>query len=676
VNPATVATVAGLISNLVDEKVLTKHLLSWLKTSPGAMSEVGVGIRRAVLAVVSRDNDGMEAVLEKAMANFGEQLFIKHAPMLQQEGWFSSNTKTTDPNKMCCIAQAQILLLTAGYVQRTTPMKLRSLSRSVPYLNSISNRIAASQVKARFLGLVVGEAISTLTQSDDKRLNFHMEEMETTDAIWYKKLVYISDQIGPTDSLRQLMKLKNPPVGPSSRGWKPAQQTARAIAGPPKRPATGFVVEEVDDDEDSEDADLVPYAKPDSDAEDSDDDPTLVRRDKPKAPVYIRDLIIYLRDSESYDRQKLALTTAPTLIRRKGNHGMEVKEHAEDLASQLVGLQDNYDIEDFDHLKLQSMIAIAVAQPQKMGNWFSRTFFEGDYSLSQRAMVMAVLGISAREVAGFDTSEYASAAAFPSKRLPERVEQLYIGDSTEEHSTASSRLKALPHGALDSISHSLEASLLAPIAANAADAVTGPDVFKLSSFSSRLQQDGSQRYKSKAKPRIRAIPNATASLIATAFFFPLTSRFQAILYSPSARLRGVLFQPFLLTLFIKTLAILLHAAGPSTLALPDMTAELWSLCLGSSVQAQCAGDLTVTHAVLFALLTMLEVNENRIRDICQDMAREVVQTQEWVTTVMSNTRGGDGGQENDVRMLAAGVLIRLQEGMQKYQTLLMGEMIG
>lgn len=81
----------------------------------------------------------------------------------------------------------------------------------------------------------------------------------------------------------------------------------------------------------------MPYAKPDSDPEDSDDDLMLIRWVKPKALVYIRDLITCLRDMDNYDKQKLALNTAPTLIKRKGNFGTEVKEYSDELASLIVG---------------------------------------------------------------------------------------------------------------------------------------------------------------------------------------------------------------------------------------------------------------------------------------------------------------------------------------------------
>lgn len=522
--------------------------------------------------------------------------------------------------------------------------------------------------------MIVGEALSGLIHGGDKKLDFHMDEMTSEEAKWYKSLVNVDDKVGP------ISPLKTQPVSKESDSTfaklKPRAEPNRRP--PPPASKSGFIIEEVEDDEEEE-SDLVPYAKPDSDAEDSDDDPTLVSRDKPKAPVYIRDLIVYLRDTENYDRQKLALATAPILIRRKADYGSEVSSHAEELATLLVGLADKYELDEFDSLRQQGMVAVVAAQPQRMGRWFAKTFFDGDYSLAQRASVLITLGLSGREIAGHETSEYASAAAFPSKELPPRTQKHYALSSPQNrYASSSSELKALPTTALDSISLSLSQTFLAPLAAEAADAVTGPDALKLSTFTARLKDPSKAQTNSLTRKRgIRSIPNTTAQLIATSFFFPLTSRFLAALHSPSASMRGILFQPYLLTVYLKTLALLLHAAGSSTLALPQMTSEFWDLLLG--VRGQCVGELGITHAVLFGLMALLDVNENNMRGLCERHGREIVESVEWVSGVFDRTRGGDQGgegEENQVKMIAAGILIRLREAVEKYRGLLMGDMIG
>ncbi|KZL81406.1 telomere length regulation protein [Colletotrichum incanum] len=643
----TISAVAGIIEKIVaNEESRKNHLVSWLTSSTGAGIGDGIGIRRAVLAALAQDRECVALVFEKSLHQFGDQLYIKHSPIMQQQ------------------AHAQVLLLSASYVNKLSPLKFKMLMRSSSYLNTVSNRIGASQEKAKFLGMAVGEALSSLIDGGDKKLDFKMEEMATEEAEFYKSLVKTLDNTGPIDTLITIPKAeeKTQQLATKLSRPKPVPKPKQTVA-PSK-----FIIQEVSDSE-SEDEGLVTYAKPLEDAEDSDEDATLVRRDKPKAPVYIRDLISYLRDTDNYDKQKLALTTAPPLIRRKANFGTEVSSHIDELAALLVGLQDKFEIDNFHELRLQGMVAVVVAQPQKMGQWFAKTFFDGDYSVSQRASILIVLGLSARELAGFDTSKHAGAASFPSKRLPEKMEALYLDPSTASSQLpSSSNLKAIPVNALDTIANSLTSSFLAPIAANAADATTGPDVLKLSTFTSRLPSKASR------KPRLRAIPNTTASMLATSYFFPLTARFQHALRSHSAR-SGIFIQPYLLSLYLKTLAVLIHAAGPATLALPQMTAELWDLLLG--VRAHVNGDVPGTHALLVALAAMLEVNEaSDMRRLCEVHPREVVETQEWVSGVFNGTRGEDGGEENDVKMLSAAVLIKLQEATEKYRALLLGDMIG
>ncbi|KAH0499263.1 hypothetical protein TgHK011_006468 [Trichoderma gracile] len=645
-----ISAAAGVIDSVIKgNEALYNHLVSWSVSSSGAGLGDAVGIRRAVLAVIAQNKDGITAVFEKSLAQFGDQLYIKHAAILQQN------------------VHAEVLLLSAGYIARLSPIKLRIIVRSGSYLTAISNRIAATQARARFLGLVVGESLSTLMDDKSQKLDFHMEDTESEEAQWLKSLTNVSDEVGPMEPM-----LKAEASGPAAKkehraSQKPTQKSKTQFKAKPEPSISTIkpiaIIEEVDSSED-DDEDLVPYAKG-SDPEDSDDDATLVQRNKPKAPVYIRDLILYLRDTESYDKQKLALQTAPLLIRRKANFGMEVSSHADELAGLLVGLQDKFDIEDFSDLKLQGMIALIVAQPKTMAPWFSRTFFEGDYSLSQRTQVLVAIGLSAREIAGFDTSEYQAAASFPSKRLPEKIEQLYLDSPKQGEAKPPSQLKALPSTAIDSIAQSLTSSFLEPMAAKAADASTGPDMLKLSTFTAR--------YKSKTrttKPRIRSIPNTTAALIADSFFYPLTAHFQVALRSS----KPIILNPALLALYLQTLGIIIHAAGPSTLALPQLTSELWDLLLAVRVHTQ--DDLGALRGWFVAMASLLEVNDGDMRRLCETQGREVVETREWAATVFNRIRGEDGGEENEVKMLSAGVLIKLGEAIEKYQALLMGNMIG
>lgn len=306
-----ISGVAGIIDAVVGSNDEVKNqLVSWCTSPSGAGLGDLVGIRRAVLAALAKHKEVITTVLEKSLSQFGDELYIKHTAVLQQQG----------EQRLCSIflaiinkhsAHTEVLLLSASYVQRLSPIKLAMLLRSSTYLNAISNRIATTQIQARFLGMVVGEAFSSLGNNQGKPLDFHMEETDMEETQRLKKLTTISDAIGPTDPI--LSSNRESPSGPSgvvsttslrpSTAKKPKLQTTQ--------PKAKAIIEEIDSsDQSEEDDDLVPYAK-NSDPEDSDDDPTVVQRNKLKPPVYIRDLISFLRDSENYDKQKLALQTAP-----------------------------------------------------------------------------------------------------------------------------------------------------------------------------------------------------------------------------------------------------------------------------------------------------------------------------------------------------------------------------
>jgi len=172
------------------------------------------------------------------------------------------------------------------------------------------------------------------------------------------------------------------------------------------------------------------------------------------------------------------------------------------------------------------------------------------------------------------------------------------------------------------------------------------------------------------KKRKKPIPNPLAKVVADGFFFPLTGRFFIHLKAFGSSRANVVFQPYLLTLFIKTLSLLIHSSGPSTLSLPQMTSEFWDLLL--NLRTQSIWDITVIEALLFAFLTILEVNEDK-RALVEAHGREMLETQGWVEGVFG--RLGAGTEEDEkVRMLAAGCLVRIREVVEKYQALLMGDL--
>lgn len=177
----------------------------------------------------------------------------------------------------------QVFLIIAGYIHRSDPQQLTKLSGSSAYLNAISNRLSASLPRSTILGMIVGTAISELVDPKESRMNFDSEDVRSTDGQWYRSLTNIQDSIGSISDMKAaipISKKKNSGPGAENKKSKPPQ----TVVHPPSSSKV-VSIEEIGSSSGSEEDDLPMYAKPDSDASDSDEDPTLVRRDKPSAPV-------------------------------------------------------------------------------------------------------------------------------------------------------------------------------------------------------------------------------------------------------------------------------------------------------------------------------------------------------------------------------------------------------
>jgi telomere length regulation protein len=241
---------------------------------------------------------------------------------------------------------------------------------------------------------------------------------------------------------------------------------------------------------------------------------------------YIRDLLSYLRDTENVDRYHLGITNASSLIRRKSAFGTELLEKIDELALVIIGLQDNYKLPKFHEHRLQSMIALLVAQPLKMGRWFSFTFFDGDISQAQRSAILTALGLSARELAGYGEEDAKvmrlpsislETSSFPSKKLPSHLQGMYI---TEAESPIATLTKQLSQTSLQ------------PLALDAADAASGPNALKVRTFSSRMEVE-KKRQQREAEKKKKSTPLDLHRVLSQGYFYPLVGRFGTMMQSTS-----------------------------------------------------------------------------------------------------------------------------------------------
>ncbi|KAF7185816.1 DNA replication checkpoint protein tel2 [Pseudocercospora fuligena] len=650
-----VRAVSGFMSWLMDTSEAAKQAITSYLCDPALNSTISISVRAACTAAIAKDaSDDLETLFETLLTSFGNHLFINHAPIIQQE------------------SLAQVLLLVAGALHRHAPMAVLMIARSSGHMQGVSDRLHASNLRARWLGMIVGTAISSLVDKEGSKMDFGTEDMQTQEARWYLGLVDIEPPVGSLDEFKQFTEMDDIGTKPKHAKKRPipserlpiinGKQTFGPVRPPAQTKVVGERVTELDDDSEHDDDDLKPYAKPDDDPEDSDEDATLVNRDKPRPPVYIRDLMRMLRDTEKPDRFQMGIKHAAGLIRRKLNFGGEVRDHAEELALIFCDLQDPFDTDDFDELRIQALIAILLSDIPKMAPWLSLQSFAGDYSLSQRCIMLSALGLAGRETAGLRDQDIELNPAlpandsFPSKRLTGRLHAIYDP-------------KSPPVKRLEAASSLVEHQLIKPLALSAADKATSDlNAVKVRTFSSRLTSDN----RTKRKPA----PNQLAKVFATAFFYPLVSRYQQEL---AAYGQGSVFAstPFVQVTFLKTLALLLHASGPTTLQLPEVTTAFWELLLALRVQA--TSDISILEAVLFSLLTLLEINTEYggFQHLASENPKQLMETQQWIELVFERTGGGQlvvegSTEETRVRTLAAGVLMKCREVIEAYQSQLIG----
>ncbi|GJJ69237.1 telomere length regulation protein [Entomortierella parvispora] len=150
---------------------------------------------------------------------------------------------------------------------------------------------------------------------------------------------------------------------------------------------------------DDSDSDLQPYdMEGDSD---TDEDMDTVKKPKVAVPLFLRDLLAYIRASEDRKKAEVGLSVAAELIRRKGN-SLEIEEFAESLARALIQLQDTFEMDNFYKKKEEALVALVVSAPKVVAGVLTDEFYKKTNSIGQRLNILTAISLAARELSGFD----------------------------------------------------------------------------------------------------------------------------------------------------------------------------------------------------------------------------------------------------------------------------------
>lgn len=430
-------------------------------------------------------------------------------------------------------------------------------------------------------------------------------------------------------------------------------------------------------------------------------DPTLLdpMKKKIRRPVYLLDLgnlfKVPKEGSEQAESIRVGLENASALIRRKARWGSELEENAVDLAYTIMGLQNNYDLENFDLSVLEALTALVACCPKKAAPCIIEHFFTPSFSVGQRFRMLSALALGARELAGLPTPQLAvRVLEFPSRLLAPPSHKKYI--TSEDMEQADVQIRGLVEG--------ISAEAVEKGRKNAEESV--PEIVRerqLTILGGRNKKPGIVELNSSSRPSQEANVKASVSFteLASEFFIsPLISRFwvylQDSLAYEDARRRtrsgggfraagtGMILSPLVLAHLVNTVAVLAHAArhspaylsiiAPAALELAatvgtrKMSTEQ-SFASGDSSDEELRRDSSVLCSALELAIVVVDacIDLDGGKTIASENGSLVTSASIWANKTFETVHKGlrlegmGGEMERRLSKASAGLVIKLEE---------------
>ncbi|CAB4424498.1 unnamed protein product [Rhizophagus irregularis] len=501
-------------------------------------------------------NDDLTQLLKTLISSWSDPTFIKHA---------SNSTQ---------IYITSVILIIFGYLPKYTLIKA-AISREIT--PGITQWLQSTSEESRKLGMVTAEMLSKLIDVSENVLDFELNP-EDKDVKYLRQLVELKDGIV---NLPDIDYEENVEEKFSYQENENTINNELESATHQNEVKSGVSVEIENSNEsvvDSDDEDdFVPYPmKEESDDDDDDNVESMPQTKKKKilSPVYIIDLLFYLKASDDPDKLEVALKAAENLIREKSEFGMELDDHAVELARILIGLQNNFDLNRFEENRHAAMVALICGSPKIAVPYIIQQFFEKKYSLAEKYMILSVLSTGARELAGLQVK----------KNIEDKKE-------------------------LDTLSQEISKLNLIPL--------------------KTLKNDKVRRFSSK--PLVESMRTTSVNrfneLAAKTFFFPLTTGFWNLARDRS---RGnFMNDPTLVQRYVTTLGMIVQCSI-NTISLSQITREFWDLIFS----LRFFDDPAVLSSLLFGISAILNVLSER--ELAESFGKELVESQQWVTTIFES----------------------------------------
>lgn len=636
-DPTQFASFLSLFVGQISPRSILSHLVKFAE-SPA----VSTTIQRVIILVIAQHQSESETLFTSLLSRWASALNIQHSPVPVQH------------------AQTHLLFF---WLQQLSKQFVQTTSTSPTFLNGISNHLSALSERPRLYGMAFAEAVSERAdQGQVKPLQFSSmsKSSDAELAYWRNDIKSIRDELIDTSDTNKIIneflnRLHNKPSTTANLSIEdPVTETEDSVTATPKATNGPRITEIIDSDDEDDDGfkEFKVYPFEEDDAEDSDDDPTLVRREKLKPPMYIRGLLKYLGDEseDSVDKIELGLTHASDLIKRKAKFGKELKFHAIELASTLVGLKvnsedDEAESESWNNMRLEALATLVACEPFTVPPHLAHLLATGDYSIMQRMVILSSITLGAHYLNG--NIGQAQSESQIAKQLPRGLHEKF---TTE---TKSKDLAPFSMKQLEDVTWQIQAELTADTREKAQDAlVGGAKVLRLSNTLKR-QREGFTGASSSV--------NLYAQLAAKHFFYPLLNQWQRL----GNRMVGGAYNELFAAHYIKTLALLVHSAYPSSNDIADMSEELIRLVLSH----RNIRETNTQSALYTTVLVILHVNTGEF--IATKWARQVcIEIKLWLEDTW------DSVPDEKARGLAASALYQIQEIGQKWERRMVSEMMG
>lgn len=341
----------------------------------------------------------------------------------------------------------------------------------------------------------------------------------------------------------------------------------------------------------------------DNDLNYCENDSSIIIKNDIQNPVFIKDILYCLnstsKNQNDYTMKKLALTQGPTLIRQKTSLGNEVSFFSEDLLKGFLFLNNKYNIEDFEDLRLNCIISIIVTNPY-VTFYIIDLLLTSDFSIKQRICVLSALAISSRELRGF-IDDFVS-NSYEKREFPSDVPKIFEKKINLSKSESSSMSE-------------IYSSILNKI-------LYEKNICKNDSLEEKVIHKSQKLNKNKINNLIKPKIDNFSEIITNNFFYPTIN----VWYNANGFNIGP-FTTIFVSHYIKTLTILIHSAYPIAVSIEDMINEYLILVIKIISEAEL-NDLPLIENSMIGFHLILDISEESY--LIENHFEKLVFLQIWI----------------------------------------------